>query len=72
MVELKGASGKPIPNYKQKRHPKLVKAQAVSIFLLTGNISETAHQTQVPIGTLTNWLREPWWMEMIEEQKLHG
>ena len=45
---------------------------ALKIWLVTGNLAETARSLNIPYPTLKEWRYSKWWMETAEEIKAEG
>lgn len=41
-------------------------AEAVMTWLATGNLTQTAAITKVPLPTIKHWRKQPWWKEAVE------
>jgi hypothetical protein len=41
--------------------------EAVTTYLALGNLMETGRVLNIPIATLNNWRRSPWWGELVTE-----
>ena len=39
----------------------------VTTWLITGNLALTASTTGVPLSTLKEWKRQPWWAELVTD-----
>lgn len=52
------------PDSKYTREKKV---EAISLFMVTNNLTQVAEQLNIPINTLSNWKnRSPWWDETIQ------
>ena len=52
---------------RNKHYSKIEKRAALTVWLVTGSLTETAKQTGVHYTTLRNWEKRPWWEEWQSE-----
>jgi hypothetical protein len=43
------------------------KSEAVTCYMLTGNMRVVAETTGIPYDTLTDWRKTDWWQQLVEE-----
>ena len=58
---------KTVAGKKGVQWPEKKKLQAVTTYVSCGSPTMTAAMTGVPVKTLENWMRQPWWKEYIQE-----
>lgn len=60
-----------VPEKKTKAHQpgiwnKQKHTEAVMTWLATGNLTQTAAITKVPLPTIKHWRKQPWWKEAVD------
>lgn len=48
-------------------YPQEKKVEACTLYAVYGNMEETSKLAKVPVKTLKEWAREPWWTDILKE-----
>lgn len=53
-------------------HPETKRIDVVTTYLLTGNLALTAKTCDVPLATVKEWRKQPWWLDIVTQLQAEG
>lgn len=59
--------GGPVKRSNPNWYPQEKKVEACTLYAVYGNMDETSKLSNVPVKTLREWAKEPWWADILKE-----